>query len=215
MCEEAEALKGSTDWKRTANQLINLQKQWKEIGAVPRKKSEQLWKRFRAACDEFFNERDKNVKPENDFYGNLKAKQRLVEEINAYELSQDDDANAEAMDSFMQRWQEIGFVPFKEKDEIARSYKEALQAKFGDAASKARKARFPKSPKSEKERLVQKYLKKEQDITTYENNIGFFAMSKNSEPLIRQMQERIELAKKELKELEEQIRALDSASEAE
>ena len=215
LCEEAEALKGSTDWKRTANQLINLQKQWKEIGAVPRKKSEQLWKRFRAACDEFFNERDKNVKPENDFYGNLKAKQRLVEEINAYELSQDDDANAEAMDSFMQRWQEIGFVPFKEKDEIARSYKEALQAKFGDAASKARKARFPKSEKSEKERLVQKYLKKEQDITTYENNIGFFAMSKNSEPLIRQMQERIELAKKELKELEEQIRALDSASEAE
>lgn len=216
LCEAAEALKNSTEWKKTTNQLINLQKQWKEIGAVPRKKSEQLWKRFRAACDEFFNERDKNVKPENDFYGNLKAKQRLIAEIEAYELSADTDENTEAMEDFMQRWQEIGFVPFKEKDEIARKYKDALQAKFGESASNARKSRYAKAPRSEKERLVQKYLKKEQDITTYENNIGFFAMSKNSEPLIKQMQERIEQAKKELKELEEQIRAVDNdAADAE
>ena len=215
LCEAAEALKDSTDWKKTANQLINLQKQWKEIGAVPRKKSEQLWKRFRAACDAFFNERDKNVKPENDFYGNLKAKQHLIEEIEAYVLSSDEDTDTEAMNGFMQRWQEIGFVPFKEKDNIAARYKDALQSKFGNLASKARKSRYAKAPKSEKERLVQKYLKKEQDITTYENNIGFFAMSKNSEPLIMQMRERIEQAKKELKELEEQIRAIDSASDAE
>ena len=215
LCEAAEALKDSTDWKKTTNQLINLQKQWKEIGAVPRKKSEQLWKRFRAACDAFFNERDRNVKPENDFYGNLKAKQHLVDEIAAYELSSDEDENIEAMNGFMQRWQEIGFVPFKEKDNIAGKYKDALQEKFGDLVSRARRTRYAKAPKSEKERLVQKYLKKEQDITTYENNIGFFAMSKNSEPLIMQMRERIEQAKKELKELEEQIRAIDSASDAE
>ena len=213
LCEEAEALKSSTEWKKTAAKLIELQKQWKEIGAVPRKKSEQLWKRVRAACDEFFNERDKNAKPENDFYGNLKAKQRLVEEIGAYVLSGDEDADTEAMNAFMQRWQEIGFVPFKEKDAIAGKYKEAIQSKFGELVSKSRKSgRYSRTPKSEKERLVQKYLKKEQDITTYENNIGFFAMSKNSEPLIKQMQERIDHAKKELKELEEQIRALDSES---
>ena len=214
LCEAAEALKDSTDWKKTASQLINLQKQWKEIGAVPRKKSEQLWKRFRAACDAFFNERDKNVKPENDFYGNLKAKQHLIEEIAAYSLTGDEDADADAMNAFMQRWQEIGFVPFKEKDAIAKSYKDALQSTFGDLVSRTRKTRYAKAPKNEKERLVQKYLKKEQDITTYENNIGFFAMSKNSEPLIRQMQDRIEQAKKELEELKEQIRAIDSASEA-
>ena len=143
--------------------------------------------------------------------GNLKAKQRLVADILAYELSSDEDANAEAMENFMQRWQEIGFVPFKEKDDIARKYKDALQEKFGESAVKTRRSgRYAKAPKSEKERLVQKYLRKEQDITTYENNIGFFAMSKNSEPLIRQMQERIEQAKKELKELEEQIRVIDS-----
>ena len=86
LCEAAEALKTSTEWKKATDQFIALQKQWKEIGAVPRKRSEQLWKRFRAACDEFFAERDKNAKAENDFYGNLKAKQRLIEEIKAYVL---------------------------------------------------------------------------------------------------------------------------------
>ena len=116
LCEAAEALKTSTAWKKTTDQLINLQKQWKEIGAVPRKKSEALWKRFRAACDEFFNERDKQAKPENDYYGNLKAKKHLIEEINAYVLADDDDVNAEAAQEFSDRWQSIGFVPFKEKD---------------------------------------------------------------------------------------------------
>ena len=216
LCEAAEALKTSTEWKKATDQFISLQKQWKEIGAVPRKKSEQLWKRFRAACDEFFNERDRNVKPENDFYGNLKAKQRLIDEINAYEPSSDEDENMEAMTSFMERWQGIGFVPFKEKDNIARLYKDAVKAKFPDVSpARARRAKYASSPKSERERLVQKYMKKEQDIVTYENNIGFFAMSKNSEPLIRQMQERIDAAKKELMEIGEQIKALDASASKE
>lgn len=216
LCEAAEALKTSTEWKKATDQFISLQKQWKEIGAVPRKKSEQLWKRFRAACDEFFNERDRNVKPENDFYGNLKAKQRLIDEINAYEPSSDEDENMEAMTSFMERWQGIGFVPFKEKDNIARLYKDAMKAKFPDVSpARARRAKYTSSPKSERERLVQKYMKKEQDIVTYENNIGFFAMSKNSEPLIRQMQERIDAAKKELMEIGEQIKALDASASKE
>ena len=208
LCEAAEALKTSTEWKKATDQFINLQKQWKEIGAVPRKKSEQLWKRFRAACDEFFNERDKNAKPENNFYGNLKAKQKLVAEIDAYQLTGDEAKDHEALETFMQRWQEIGFVPFKEKDNIAQAYKEAVNRKFPDA-SKVRKSHYAKAPKSEKERLIQKYSQLEQDIVTYENNIGFFAMSKNSEPLIRQMQERIEQSKKELKVLENKIRSID------
>ena len=209
LCEAAEQLKTSTEWKKTTDQFINLQKQWKEIGAVPRKKSEVLWKRFRAACDEFFAERDKNANPENDFYGNLKAKNRLIEEIKAYELVEDENENMEAMTSFMQRWQAIGFVPFKEKEKVAQAYKEALSTKFPDMSTRSRKAKLAKSPKSERERLVQKYNKLEQDIVTYENNIGFFAMSKNSEPLIKQMQDRIAQAKEELKTLEAQIRTLD------
>ena len=215
LCEAAEALKSSTEWKKATDQFIALQKQWKEIGAVPRKKSEQLWKRFRAACDEFFAERDKNAKPENDFYGNLKAKQRLVEEIKAYVLTGDDAADAEAMKAFQVRWQEIGFVPFKEKDNISQAYKVAIQEKFPSRDRNARRGRVSRPQLSEKDRLIQKYNQLEQDVVTYENNIGFFSMSKNSEPLIKQMQERIDAAKAELKSLADQIRTLDAAEEQE
>ena len=192
--------------------MIALQKQWKEIGAVPRKKSEQLWKRFRAACDEFFAERDKQAKPENDFYGNLKAKQRLIEEIKSYVLA-GNAADAEAMQAFQKRWQEIGFVPFKEKDNIAQAYKAALQEKFPSGGRGQRKGRGGRPQLSEKDRLIQKYNQLEQDVVTYENNIGFFSMSKNSEPLIKQMQERIVAAKAELKSLAEQIRVLTETEE--
>ena len=216
LCEAAEELKNSTEWKKATDQFINLQKQWKEIGAVPRKKSEQLWKRFRAACDEFFAERDKNAKPENDYYGNLKAKQRLVEEIKAYVSAGDEAADREAMQEFQKRWQEIGFVPFKDKEKIANAYKEALQAAFpGMGRGAGRRSRGGRPQLSEKDRLIQKYNQLEQDIVTYENNIGFFSMSKNSEPLINQMNERIAQAKEELKSLAEQIRVLDEAEEQE
>ena len=205
LCEQAEALMTSTEWKKATDQFIALQKQWKEIGAVPRKKADALWKRFRAACDQFFAERDKNAKPENDYYGNLKAKQRLLAEINAYELKGNEE-DIQAMNDFQKRWQEIGFVPFKEKDNVAKSYKEAM-AKFS-AARHPRKGRGGRQL-SEKERLIQKYHTLEQDIVTYENNIGFFSMSKSSEPLIKQMQDRIAQAKAELSSLADQIRNLD------
>ena len=207
--EKVEALKDSKEWKKTTEAIIALQKEWKEIGAVPRKKSEQLWKRFRAACDEFFAERDKNSKPENDYYGNLRAKKALIDEINAYE-PKDAEADRAAAQEFAEKWRNIGFVPYKEKESIQKAYSEAIQAKFPDysprtARSAARGAAPARKPVSEKDRLVQEYNKLQQDIVTYENNIGFFSASKNSEPLIKQMQERIDAAKLELKELEAKI----------
>ena len=211
LCEEAEALMVSTEWKKATDQFIALQKQWKEIGAVPRKKSEQLWKRFRAACDHFFAERDKHAKPENDYYGNLKAKQRLIEEIKAYELK-GDESDQQAMQEFQKRWQEIGFVPFKEKDNVAKAYKDAM-AKFHTARPQ-RRGRGGRQL-TEQERLIQKYHQLEQDIVTYENNIGFFAMSKTSAPLIQQMEQRIAEAKKELEALAAQIRELAEAKDQE
>ena len=208
-------MKLSTEWKKATDQFISLQKQWKKIGAVPRKKSEQLWKRFRAACDEFFAERDKNAKPENDFYGNLKAKQHLIEEIKAYELK-GDASDAAALAEFQKKWQEIGFVPFKEKDKIAQAYKEAISKFPSPSRAPRRENRRPAKPQlSEKDRLIQKYHALEQDIVTYENNIGFFSMSKNSEPLIKQMQERIDASKVELKALAEQIKALNETEDKE
>lgn len=210
LCEAVEALKSSTEWKKTTEQIIGLQKQWKEIGAVPRKKSEAVWKRFRAACDEFFAERDKNARPENDFYGNLRAKKHLIEEIKAY-VPAGDATDNKALEAFRSRWQEIGFVPFKEKENIAAAYKEAIAEKFPNAKRAARQGGA--KPRSEKDRLIAKYNVLEQEIVTYENNIGFFAMSKNSESLIKQMEDKIAAAKKELAELAGRIRKTEEAGE--
>ena len=209
--EQAEALKSSTEWKKTADQLIALQKQWKEIGAVPRKKSEQLWKRFRAACDEFFANRDANSGGENDYYGNLKSKKRLIEEVRAYQCSEDDAANAAQMRSFNEKWQAIGHVPFKEKDKINDEFRTAMHEKFPLFAKQRGQAYQGHSAKNPKDSLIAKYNALQQDVVTYENNIGFFAASKNSAPLIQQMQQKIDDAKAELRRLEEKIRLEEEA----
>ena len=199
LIHQAEALKDSTDWKKTTEKFIELQKQWKEIGAVPRKKSEQLWKQFRAACDAFFAERDKNAAPENNYYANLKAKKKVVEDIKAY-VSAGPEADAEAAKKFAADFQAIGFVPFKEKDSINAAYREAMQEKFPDFGKpKARE-------RSAKDVLIQQYKNLQSEIETFENNIGFFSASKNSEGLIKQMESKIEKAKEELRKLEEKIR---------
>ena len=201
--ERAEELKSSTEWKKTADQFITLQKEWKEIGAVPRKKSEQLWKRFRAACDEFFAERDKNAKPENNFYANLKAKKSLLEEIKAIDIK---DATEDLMKEIQDRWNAIGFVPFKEKEGIAASFRELMSEKFPLFVQRGARRGGSARTLSPKDELIRKFNALQQDIETYENNIGFFAASKNSAPLIKQMEDRIAAAKAELKELELKIR---------
>ena len=198
---QAEQLKTSTDWKKATDQFISLQKQWKEVGAVPRKKSEQLWKRFRAACDEFFAERDKNAKPENDFYANLKAKRALIAEISQWQPSEGV-SPAKAQAEFNERWKAIGFVPFKEKEAVAKEFKDAMRAAFPPAAA----------PVNRKNDLIRRYNALQQDIITYENNIGFFSNSKGSAALVAQMQQRIDNAKAELRQLEEQIRKEEAES---
>ncbi len=210
--EQAEALKDSTAWKETTEKIIELQKQWKEIGAVPRKKSEALWKRFRSACDAFFAERDKHGRPENDFYANLRAKKALIAEIEAYEHAGAEEDRA-AREAFVERWNAIGFVPFKEKEAVGEAYKAALQAKFPSFKGGRREAapRSERRPLTEKDRLVQKFHQLQQDIQTYENNIGFFGLSKGAETLKAQMQERIDAAKEELLALRDKIRQMDQA----
>ena len=221
LCEQAEAVVNSTEWKKTSDYLINLQKQWKEIGPVSRKKSEQIWKRFRAACDAFFENRDKHFSDQDSQYDdNLAAKNALIEEIIAYELT-DPEADKEALILFQSRWNEIGFVPIKLKANVQNAYNKAISEKFGSAAdSSDRVSRFRKrygeqrtksysKTPSEKDRLIQKFLKMEQDIATWENNMGFFAKSKNAESLLAELSGKIEVAKQELAELEQQIKSLD------
>ena len=209
LIRQAEELKTSTEWKAATEKFIELQKQWKEIGAVPRKKSELLWKQFRGACDEFFAERDKNAAPENNYHANLRAKKRIIDEINAYESAGDAAADAEAAKKFAADFQAIGFVPFKDKDAVAAAYREAMGAKF-PGFGRADRGRVHPEPRvrerSPKDTLIQQYRTLQQEVETYENNIGFFSASKNSEGLIRQMEEKIAKAKEDLKALEEKIR---------
>ena len=200
----AEELKSSTEWKKATEQFIALQKQWKEIGAVPRKKSEQLWKRFRGACDEFFAARDANAAPENNFHANLKAKKAVIEKINAYESTGDEAADREAARKFAEEFRAIGHVPFKEKESISKAYNDAIHSKFHFAPAAARE-------RSVKDTLIQQYKNLQQEIETFENNIGFFSASKNSESLIEQMKSKIEAAKEELHALEDKIRKTEEA----
>ena len=209
--EEAESLKDSTDWKATSDRLIELQKQWKEIGAVPRKKSEQIWKRFRAACDAFFTARDNRPAGPGNLSGNLAAKKALIEEIKAY--VPDAEKDAEARKDFEERWKAIGFVPFKEKDAIQAAYREAMEAKFpgfgqrGRQEGGRREGGNGRRPLTESDRLKEQFNQLQQEIQTYENNIGFFGLSKGAEKLKAQMQERIDAAKAKLEDLKAQIRA--------
>ena len=206
---EAESLKDSTDWKATGDRFIELQKQWKEIGAVPRKKSEQIWKRFRAACDTFFTARDNRPDGPGSMGANLAAKKALIEEIKAY-VPADAAADAAAAKVFAAKWNEIGFVPFKEKDKIQAQYREAMQEKFPRSAGNGGSRGGERRPLSEKDKLKEQFNALQQEIQTYENNIGFFGLSKGAEKLKAQMQERIDSAKLKLEELKAQIRAKEA-----
>ena len=208
---EAESLKTSTDWKATGDRLIELQKQWKEIGAVPRKKSEQIWKRFRAACDEFFTARDNRPAGPGNIGANLEAKKALIEEIKAYE---GDESGAAA---FQEKWNAIGFVPFKEKDAINAAYREAMAEKFPGFGGRGPRRQgggsrpgAERKPVTEKDRLKEQFNALQQEIQTYENNIGFFGLSKGAEKLKAQMQEKIDAAKVRLEELKAKIRSIET-----
>ena len=221
LCEQAEAVINSNEWKKTSDYLISLQKQWKEIGPVSRKKSEQIWKRFRAACDAFFENRDKHFSDQDSKYDdNLAAKNAVIDEINAYELA-GTDADKDALAAFQARWNEIGFVPLKDKATVQNAYNKALSDKFGAVAEPSdRVSRFKKrygdqhaktynKVVTEKDRLIQKFLKMEQDIATWENNMGFFAKSKNADKLLADLSSKIEVAKQELADLEKKIKSMD------
>ena len=132
--------------------------------------------------------------------------------MNAYELK-GDASDVAALAEFQKKWQEIGFVPFKEKDKVAKAYKEAV-SRFPSQHT-VRRARNAKPQLSERDQLIQKYHSLQQDLATYENNMGFFAMSKNAEPLILQLQERISAAKAELASLAGRIKNLDNSNDQE
>lgn len=226
LCEQAEALKDSEDWKKTSDILIDLQKQWKEIGPVSRKKSEQIWKRFRAACDVFFDNRDKHFgEQDSQFAANLQAKLDLIEEVKNHVVSEARETAQDELKAFRAKWDSIGFVPFKDKAKIQAQFQDAISEKFG-ALADGRARRFAKkagdalqkaerSIRSERDKLVQTFVKKEQEIATWQNNMGFFSKSKNAEALLAELNKKIDEAKAELKELENKIKEFDNQHNSE
>jgi len=228
LCLQAEALQDSTDWKATSDALIKLQKEWKEIGPVPRKQSERCWKRFRKACDHFFNRKTEFfVELDTSYEDNLKAKIEVIEELEAFEPGSDVQAAFERLKELQRKWTDIGFVPFNKKDEITNRYRNALNKEFDKLKIadedksilkyKNKLDNLKSSPKAsrklrnEREKFYTKIKQLENDIVLWENNIGFFIKSINAENMIREVEDKIDNAKKMIKTLEEKVKMIDQS----
>ena len=228
LCIQAEALQESTDWKATSDALIKLQKDWKEIGPVPRKQSERSWKRFRKACDHFFNRKSVFfAELDTSYEDNLKAKLAIIDELEKFDPGSDMHAAFERLKQIQKNWTNIGFVPFHMKDEIAVKYRNALNKEFDrlkiadeDKSILKYKTKLdnlkanPKASRkvrNERDKFFTKIKQLESDIVLWENNIGFFAKSKNADTMINEVKEKIENAKKLIKTLEEKVNMIDQS----
>ena len=219
LCAEAEALAMSEDWKHATDELIALQTRWKQTGPVARRHSDAIWKRFRAACDKFFERKAAHFSTvDSQHEENLKQKQALLEEMRAADIKA---GGFEAIKEFQRRWSQIGFVPIKQKDAIQKEYKAIVDGMFATLRSSERDRsmnRFKERVsnmkggnqlRSERERLYNKVRQMEQDIALLENNIGFFSKSKNAEALIADVREKIERTKRDMADTIEKIRLID------
>ena len=219
LCAQAEALAMSEDWKHATDELIALQAEWKKTGAVARRHSDAIWKRFRAACDKFFERKAAHFSSvDSEHEQNLKLKQALLEEMKAADIKA---GGFELVKEFQRRWSQIGFVPIKQKDALQKEYKAIVDGMFQTLRSSERDRsmnRFKERVsnmkggnqlRSEREKLYNKVRQMEQDIALLENNIGFFSKSKNAESLIADVREKIERAKREMAELIEKVKLID------
>ena len=220
MCEQAEALKDSTDWKTTSDVLTKLQKEWKEIGPVSKKHSEAIWKRFVTACDYFFEQKNKaEASSRNIERENLDKKKAIIQKLN--ELNQEENPNGNTVRELMKEWNSIGHVPFKDKDKVYKQYHaivDALFNKINRSASKKKLSNFKSSlskesnPYREREKLVRIYENMKNEIKTYENNIGFLtSSSKKGNSLVNEMNRKVEKLKADLDLITQKIAVIDES----
>ena len=209
LCEKAEALQNSEDWKNTTEKLIQLQKQWKKIGPVPRKKSDFVWNRFRSACDIFFNNKDKAFAGQKEQeLENLKLKEELLVQIEKFEHLDNIDETLAKLKEFQNKWSEIGFVPIKSKNDIQNKFRSFVNKHFDNLKVDVKKRdelRFtskledllesnnPKEKFSfEKDKILKKIAQLQNDAVLLENNMGFFSNSKGAEALLGNVKKQIE-----------------------
>ena len=226
ICVEVENLVESTEWRKTTDRIKQLQEEWKTIGPVPKRHSDKIWKRFRAACDAFFKNKSghfSGMRGEED--ANLKAKQEIIERVKAFELKKDRNENMEAIRGFQREWMAIGHVPMKVKDAIQNEYRALIDAMFDKMRANDNElttneyrqmvSGFKDDPDSrdkfrkERMNLQNKIQKLRDEINTLENNIGFFANSKQSDLLKAEYEKKIARLRNDVKVLEAKIKILN------
>ena len=230
ICEQAERLKDSEEWKATTDRLITLQKKWKEVGPVPRKQSELIWKRFRTACDEFFNKKQTHFSGvTGDQDENLKAKKILITNIEEFKPSgivQDDIA---ALKKFQDRWAEIGHVPFRKKEELQNRFHDAIDNQFNKIKMddqdlnlikfKSKIEHLASIPRgwskinTERDRYAVRLRQLESDINTLTNNVGFFSTSEGAQSLVKGVNDQIVKLKTQIDQLKSKMKIIDEQEE--
>jgi hypothetical protein len=225
LCLQAEALKSSTDWKKTTLDLIRFQNEWKKIGPVPKKNSDKIWKRFRAACDEFFNNKSayfSNIQASEE--ENLNRKRDLLQRLKEYQFGADKTENLNVLKNFQREWTEIGHIPFKEKDKLQNEFRSIInehldklkisEVEMTTVNYQSRVELIKNDPQAkrllshEREILINKINQLKEDVNLWENNIGFLANSKNAAILKDEFEKKISKTKSEVKVLEAKLKML-------
>ncbi|MFR1236745.1 MAG: DUF349 domain-containing protein [Barnesiella sp.] len=226
LCEKAEALKDSTDWRSTTDTLIALQKEWKTIGPVAKKYSDVVWKRFITACDYFFDQKSKQTSSQKaQEQENLKIKKEIIAKFAAIDETTPDADASKAVRELMTQWQSVGFVPFKEKDKIYREYQDALDKQFSRLNMNETRNRLDSFQSTvqqmasdqsqnklyrERERLMRSYEQKKNELQTYENNMGFLNISsKSAGGLLKEMERKMQKLKEEMELIVQKIEVID------
>lgn len=228
LCEQAEALKDSTDWKATSEKLIALQKEWKATGGpMNRKRIDALWKRFNTACDYFFDQKKKSLAPQKAAEeSNLAAKKALIEQINQLDEQLEPNEAIAQLKAYMTEWNQIGFVPLRDKDKVQKAYREALDKQFdrlkvdqNDRKIQAFRNNLSEMNNGEKgknrlfnerDKLLRQYERMKNELQTYENNIGFLSISsKGGGGLLKDLERKIEGLKADMALIVKKIDAID------
>ena len=232
LCEKAEALKDSTDWKSTADEMVKLQKEWKTIGPVAKKHSDAIWKRFITACDYFFEQKNlAGASQRTEEQNNLEKKRAIIEKLEAI-LNEETDAEEaiEQVRSLMKEWNAVGFVPFKEKDKIYKQYHalaDKLFERYNISQSNKKLSSFKNSISSiqegnpqalyrEREKLARTYENMKSELQTYENNLGFLnASSKKGNNLLTELNRKVEKLKADIDLVKKKIKVIDKSIQEE
>jgi hypothetical protein len=228
LCEKAESLKDSTDWKATTQIMVDIQKEWKTVGPVQKKYSDMLWKRFVSACDYFFEQKETVFSSKkSEEHTNLALKKDLIDSIANFIKGEDIQESLNELKALIGKWSTIGHVPFKEKDKIFKAFKDAVNKQmdalnvdainrklisFKDNIEKIADGEHPNQLYREREKLLRIYDSLKAEISTYENNMGFISTkSKKSDLIVQELEHKIERLKEERNLIEKKIKLIDES----